>query len=654
MSSDQDSGLESLLHPEQLFTTPYAAPTAPLHSSTFATLPSSRTVPARSAKRKIGSMAETCTKDGGVRYLAASDGSGAGGRQRRSERGKGGGGGGGSNFKRDETGRFVGGGGRKSKGKDRGTARVQTNDDSGGERLPVSLLEDPLLSRSFGSMSLLDYGRDVIDGFRVHEETLKTIKVGDVVQVLSTGTYAVVEQISVPRDELHHPPTYVPANIAHSTPSAPEKPSTRRAYFKRTYFFPRAELEAIEVDGDGAFKEQAKVMGPNELIKTDNLDWKPTDIYAFDDSYPAPSPSARSGSRSTHPLFLYSPETLSFLSPSLHALPALSPPTRHPTTEIDAHLPPFFFGVGSGVREEEGRTAHSQQVDGGRDGRKGTPFARVGFCFQPQEAVKEEPGGDESEEEKKKKKGRKKRKVMKTFPLTFNPHSSSRTPYNPRFPQIYSPHVERWYNVDDLVSGHHYRRDGEEGGMKVGDEKKGDAGEDHPEIIDLCDTTPSSGSPKERSRSPSTTGAPSGAPSDDSLDDLALPFCDDSTLLNRLTDLWGQSIRRGGANGLTGNAFLVTRAGELLTLLSSSSASAAASTSKPTAVRLPGLSSSQRANALAEARDLLASAKKWERGVRERAEGKGEGRGLGREWRETGEAPPRGGKWVCPVTGRDI
>ncbi|GAA5837158.1 hypothetical protein JCM11251_005271 [Rhodosporidiobolus azoricus] len=667
MASDSDVSLPTLSDLDRRVSTSTASNHLPRPPSNRSLSPT-HTVPTRNAKLKIGSLAEPSTKVGGVR--ATVDRGKVGGRAAKKRKTDAGGGNGEKKlFKRDKAGKFSYQGGRKRVKKGKGEVKQEEGDD--GEVIDVTLLEDPKKSRFFGSLTLLDYTNDPLNGHRIAEETLKTVKVGDIVQILQPREYAVIEKISVPREKLHRPPTYVPAKVARPNPMEPELKATRRAFIKTSYFYSESAFTALEGDPYSAFKQQARVMGPNELVKTDHLDWKPADtiqadasesvIYCFDDYYPARSPHALTPGR--HPLSLFTPDELDFLSPSEHALPALEPSSPHPPTKLDVHLPPFFFGVGSGQKGEEGRSESSALLDGGRDGRQGTPFARVGFCFEPSE-IKNEATEDEedAQERRRKRKGRKRQ--MTVFPLTFNAHSTPRTPYNPRHVQIFSPHCERWFNVDELVKGHHYRRKDEFekmtcNGMGEQGDQKGKAAA-LPDI-DLTDDIPlhSPSRTPSPSHSASSSSSASSTSSNDSFASFARSlgvFNDESLLLDRLTSLWSSTIRRGGANGLTGNAYLVTSAGELLALLSHT----ASSTSDPSQARAQHvLSSSQRTNALAEARVLLSAAKKWERGVKDRVEGKGEGRGLGREWRETGESPSGaggggGGAWTGPVTGKEM
>ncbi|GAA6034434.1 hypothetical protein JCM8097_002723 [Rhodosporidiobolus ruineniae] len=615
----------------------------------------------RSSKANIGSLAEVSTKDGGIRPITA--GGALGGPSPSKKRRKGGkkaeegvdieddeseeGKAGRQEPlmpERDASGRFLSQGGRKRDRKKKEKAEGEED-----EALPLDVLQDE-------ERSLLDYKNG-----QAVEGSLKVIKVGDVVQVIQPGEYAQVEKIRVPRDDLDNPPSWLDDSVAVDDEGTTKR-STRSGCFEVTYFHPLSSFEQ-QYDPDGAFTEQCKVLGPNELVKTAHRDWKAaralvadasdSRIYCFDDGYPASPPSA--SKPSTHPLSLYSTATLSVLCPSPYALPALISPTHHPPTALDT----YFFGVGSGLDGAEGRSQDAEQLAGGKDGRRGTPWVRT---------------AKRRRKKRKKGKGGYREKREKVQPLTFNLHSTSRRPYDPRKPQVFSPHAKRWYDVEDLLKGGHYTLGGSaSAGAAGGDKGKGKAKEQdevdffrpsssgqgrNPSSARQTSPAPSDGSSASDSSSFSlastfsTAQAAKAGPSRSATANGASTSTDADEVIDQLKALAASTIKRGGAHGLTGNAYLVTRAAELVALLSPPAPALMSSVSKMLAPPLPlNLTPAARFNALTSARAILIDARRWERGVRDRVEGAGEGKGLGKEWRATAE-PGRGRRWACPETGR--
>ncbi|GAA5944922.1 hypothetical protein JCM10213_001814 [Rhodosporidiobolus nylandii] len=626
----------------------------PSTSSPRPSLSSTRALPARGAKARIGSLAEPFTKKGGerisVKQERGADAGWTGGRKRRKTEIKGDG----RTFKRDEAGRFLSNGGRKRAKKE--SKRVE------GEVIPVEALEDEEKSRGFGSVTIATYGQ-TREGYSLEADSLAAVRVGDIVQVLQAGTYAHVEKICALREDLQPTPNFVEDKLAYSPGDGKRvKPSTATAYLKISYLWKKSDFETWENDPDGAWVKQAHVLGPNELVKTDHSDVKSdrgvvkaakdSIVYCFDDSYPAPTLGAHSPS--PHPLSLFNLSDLTHLTPSSYALRALDAPSRHPPTKLDAHIPPFLFGVGAKAGSE-GRG--QELLDGGRAGRSGTPYVRVAFSFEPQLKHAEDSGSEEEESGGGSiltdRKGRK--KSQKVWPLTLVRHSTSRRPYDPREVQLFSPDAKQWFSVDDLLAGEHYTS-----ASSSSSETPATAAEKHLDPLDLTLSPPATSSGSSRFGSPADSDS-SGSTFDFS--GPSPPFADGATLtgastssggvqgvLDQLFALASDSILRGGAYGLTGNAYLVTRAGELFRLLahqpppSDSSASTSGRSS---------LTAAQRSNAWAEANELLKSAKRWQKGVHERADGVGEGKGLGKEWKATGD-PPKGRKWLCPWTGKEL
>lgn len=127
----------------------------------------------------------------------------------------------------------------------------------------------------------------------------------------------------------------------------------------------------------------------------------------------------------------------------------------------------------------------------------------------------------------------------------------------------------------------------------------------------------------------------------------------------RLAQLADSKIVRGGAFGLTGNAYIVTRAENLAYLLDGVESDIALRVQPPQIWHVEEESlkatSSDRVNLLVEARWLLDFARMWKDEVDRRVKGVQEGQGLGSEWRKTGdEKLPKGCEWVCPSSGKAI
>lgn len=182
--------------------------------------------------------------------------------------------------------------------------------------------------------------------------------------------------------------------------------------------------------------------------------------------------------------------------------------------------------------------------------------------------------------------------------LAFSTHSITDKPYCPRNVQHFSRGEEQWYDVDDLATAGHMRP------------------------IPRAD--PSQPTPKPFSLA---LGARA-------FDSTSAPVRE---VVDRLADLAADKIVRGGAYGLTGNAYLVTQAGAVHDRLSEHE----------------GVS--YNAEDLAEARSLLQDAVAFREEVKRRSLGIQEAKGLGKEWKSLGdERLPQGHEWVCPETGEAI
>ncbi|GAA5837146.1 hypothetical protein JCM11251_005267 [Rhodosporidiobolus azoricus] len=457
----------------------------------------------------------------------------------------------------------------------------------------------------------------------------ETVRVGDIVEVKTSiggkgGWYLAVEDLRVLTSDLDDPS---PALAAAFPDKGKSKKTTmaRTVYIKGSWLYSRDDFRGM--GGAGSQKtwvDPSYPMGPNERVKTDHVDWRaqtmlrskgPETLYIFDDSYPAAPPG--SSNSSAHPLSTpYRTSSLLPLQPSPYVAPALETPSLplNVGSERETGVPVFFFGVGA-KRGTEGRGREVLDTGSerkGRDGRRGTAYVRAAFSFETQPEIKRHGEGDEEEEEEeeegsgKRGKGKRSPKGKKVWPLEFQRHSLSLKPYNPRRVQHFSPATETWYDVRDLEEGGYYGR----------------MGTPPPAV--------GSASPSKRTEEQRTN--------------------EDSSLTARLGELASSPIVRGGAYGLIGNSYLVTRASYLSTRLGTSSTAAAVDFVN--ALDIEALE--------AEGDVLLSSAKEWERGVHERVEGRGDGKGLGKEWRSKGEPPreawERDGevRWLCPETGVPI
>lgn len=192
----------------------------------------------------------------------------------------------------------------------------------------------------------------------------------------------------------------------------------------------------------------------------------------------------------------------------------------------------------------------------------------------------------------------------------FAEHSFSNQSYNPRNVQHYSRAGETWYDVSDLGELLRYYMS----------------------------------SPEEEPGYGATREEPDDQQPAFSLD-LDAPTFDPSvarttTLIEKLGHLADDKIVRGGAYGLTGNAYLVIQAGELHERLTDSAAA-------------PPMEYD--ADDVDAARALLADAVAWREEVSRRVRGMQEGRKLAKEWRSIGdEELPYGHEWLCPETGKPI
>lgn len=390
-------------------------------------------------------------------------------------------------------------------------------------------------------------------------------------------------------------------------------------------------------------------------------------VYVFDDSYPGIPPNDTQPSK--HPLSLFSIDALHPLAPSIYSWPALEALSRRSRTiapiTAQRKIPSYFFGVSAlptidPLLPEEETSGKPKKLNDGKDGVAGIPYVRVGFAFKPLPKItngglgdEEEEGGeeatpDEGSSPKKKKKGGKGRRkstakdsarkvwplvrVASFFPLSreqslrwdlvtdgventyllqkFAEHSFSNQPYNPRNVQHYSRARGTWYDVSDLG-----------------------------ELLRYYSNFPEEYREYEAAREKPDDQQPAFSL------DLDAPTFDPSvaritTLVEKLGHLADDKIVRGGAYGLTGNAYLVIQAGELHERLTDSAAA-------------PPMEYD--ADDVDAARAILADAVAWREEVSRRVKGVQEGRRLAKEWRSLGDEDlPYGHEWLCPESGEPI
>ncbi|BGP23635.1 hypothetical protein JCM10295v2_002536 [Rhodotorula toruloides] len=440
------------------------------------------------------------------------------------------------------------------------------------------------------------------------------------------------------------------------------RPQATGVSLQVSWLYSREDFIACKGSGNeaDAWQVPSAIMGPSERVKTSHKDWyhhtrlkssTAETVYLFDDSYPAEPPN---GSASPHPLCAYRTDTLLNLTPSGYAVPALSTPTA--TSKHAFHnqttVPPYFLGVSaiSPFKDDE----PPLRLHGGRDGVPQVPYVRTAFAFEPQfehnsdEEEMESEAGSVAASVRKKAKGKAKRRQKKIWPMQFVPHSVNNDPYNPRDVQHYSRAAGKWFAVADLLKNKGYRKIKS---AKVSSAEPSHKAKAQAFTFDLPERTASRLS-KHTSTSESTAASYS-------TDDFNPRNSLEPEVMARLSHLADSKIVRGGAFGLTGNAYLVTRAENIAYLLNG--------VDKPIAQRVQKTqielvqreswraSASYRANVLAEGRKLLEDAKSWRDEVDQRIKGVQEGKGLGAEWRRTGdENLPSRCEWICPETGEAI
>ncbi|KAL8280591.1 hypothetical protein RQP46_006914 [Phenoliferia psychrophenolica] len=183
-------------------------------------------------------------------------------------------------------------------------------------------------------------------------------------------------------------------------------------YIQNAWMYSATDLKKLK--NDSRIHPKLKFMGSREWVTTDLLDWhrqvdvvglcKP--VFDFDDRYPTPSANV------SHPL--------SFRPLSKHQDPLLEPP-------------PYFFGD---MGDSGAKTDAIYNTD------NDAKYVRVHFNFLgPAVATGKGKG----------KGAAKKAQSQGTKVITFNPHSTSKTPYCAKFVQHYSRSSKTWYHVADLL-----------------------------------------------------------------------------------------------------------------------------------------------------------------------------------------------------------
>ncbi|GAA6017816.1 hypothetical protein JCM11491_004632 [Sporobolomyces phaffii] len=546
----------------------------------------------------------------------------------------------------------------------------------------IAMLESDQDSSSFKKISFADgSGRPICQGDVV--ELARSKLEGDKAYKSSAGYVGVVEEVRALNSDI---------DIGVNENGVPTK-SVNKLYIKVGWFYSKYDFNA-ERDRWNAFQQQSANMGSNERVKSDHTDWDvqtnlvirsgPELVYIFDDAYPAANASGQS---SVHPLDFYSTPRLADLSPSPYATRAFSTlpasgPRNAPRKAIRAGtdlaiehaLPSFYFGVTSAgalpptSRPRKSLIPHSTPpypeelfANGAniKDGLQDTFYTRTAFSWDLQPAL--EGSGDvikpsEINTWKRYKTGGKKdRAPKKLWPLTFNLHSDPPKPYDPLSIQHYSRAGRKWYDVSDLFDLQSYR-------LKPDEPTNASRGETA-QAPASAPVALSNGPSSKRSNVDRALLDFDDDDDDDQEDDgdsgnvdRGPPHGTTSSIdraVSRLVELAEAPIVRGGAYGLTGNAYLVARASWLQPPVASEWID-------------------HTARVLDEWDD-------WRRRVDDRARGQGEGRGLKLAWRATDQTAwwPRVAKretkpggiaaglddgedhavefeWVCPDTDEPI
>ncbi|GAA5840733.1 hypothetical protein JCM9279_001200 [Rhodotorula babjevae] len=408
-------------------------------------------------------------------------------------------------------------------------------------------------------------------------------------------------------------------------------------------------------------------------------------MYVFNDAYPRRAPLKYT--ISWHPLEHYSTRELRKVAPSTRHFHALETPSRFP--DDLPPLPDYYFGVGypgyesaeAAQAKADGHTLKDEPLPGDGDGVRQIPYVRVGFSFLRQQAEVDEALASTAAGKKAKARGGPKwvHKLMFNGHSVIDPNNYEHSSYNPRKVQRFSRPAQ-WHDVDALYATGHYRWKPASPPTQPSPAPVTPKPAPYPPVtpqrrrptftIEIPPPrTPSSRMPRrpvaaaaasrlwsssspappraERYPPPAPPSPPPAHYAEDAMSDSeAYPSI-------ALHELARRSIMRGGAYGLTGNAYLVDRATFLATYLRRSGPDA------------DELTPEAREELWDEARALLESAAEWDAEVLRRVRGEGGAAALAPEWRSDGDeqlrrlARPGDGEegewvWVSPYSLKEI
>ncbi|KAM0752274.1 hypothetical protein T439DRAFT_324343 [Meredithblackwellia eburnea MCA 4105] len=322
-------------------------------------------------------------------------------------------------------------------------------------------------------------------------------------------------------------------------------------YLETAWLYDLKQLKSLPPDW--RIKNSIPYLGANELVLTDSVDWNHQYavediqelIFHFDDEWPANVPFAELVS--SHPLS---------------------------TDKKSSSLPYFFFGDD---------TLKPPFFD---DAFRHARYYRSEFSFDLPKGKSPDDKGVKGQEK---------------YKLKLNVHSTSQTPYKPTDVQVFSPHWQTWYHVDEVKTG-----------KPVAEEE-----ETQEDIFDEDGYLRSHGLSKRRASHRESERAPKRAKFEGR---VGRSGTEEDDLLEKITDLSKNSVVRGGAFGLVGNSKIVL-----------------------TARAFVAAGNLQSKEAEKQARRLLDAHEKFQVAVKER-EKKG---------RKTASPGPRK-VWLCPKTGKVI
>ncbi|GAA5913966.1 uncharacterized protein JCM6883_000135 [Sporobolomyces salmoneus] len=515
------------------------------------------------------------------------------------------------------------------------------------------------------------------------------IQLGDVIEIagskddrdqqykISKGWLGVVEEIRALKGDvsnLSDPITRQPA-----LKDGKQQKKVDELYIKVGWLYSKKDFRDL-ADIDEAFRLQCQVMGPNERVKSDHIDWhrqanivrnpRPELVYLFDDCYPAPNAS---GQTSLHPLHFYSTPKLQELSTSPYSIPAFStirqsdPPesARVPIPDggdlsTDFILPFYYFGVTSlSSLPATSRTRRSfaytnrepfneEKYANGlniKDGVQEPTYVRTAFSWKERGPIGDSDDDDDEVASKGKRSARKnkprpkKKKGEKLWPLSFSLHSDPPKPYNPTSIQHYSRQSQQWWDLDDLEHSRSYRVKQEDMEDQQPAPQRVQSRADAVLAQALLEDDDSDSEPEPSQREPENEG---------------------SDLSSKILNLSRSPIVRGGSYGLTGNCYLVARSEWLAHYYEPS---------QPPLLPCPSDLDSAPTDTewMEKAKEVVDVYEQWEEGVRQRQEREGEGNGLKLAWaeseetkffrrirRDSGYDSEVEIEWVCPKTGEAI